>query len=71
MSTKCMMALWSLVLRTFGSVFPYVEIWDSGGDDIVMLGSLQPWPTGPEIYRQGFNLPGVKSDLGTNRHPLT
>jgi predicted membrane-bound spermidine synthase len=53
----------SLVLRTFSSVFPYVEIWDPGGGDIVMLGSLQPWPAGPEVIRQGFGFAGVKSDL--------
>jgi len=53
----------SLVLRTFNSVFPYVEIWDPGGGDIVLLGSLQPWPTGPEVFRQSFGFAGVKSDL--------
>jgi predicted membrane-bound spermidine synthase len=52
-----------LVLRTFNSVFPYVEIWDSGTGDIIMLGSLQPWPTGPDTFRQGFALAGVKADL--------
>ena len=53
----------SLVLRTFNSVFPYVEIWDPGGNDIVILGSQQPWPTGPEVFRQGFGFAGVRSDL--------
>jgi predicted membrane-bound spermidine synthase len=53
----------SLVLRTFNLVFPYVEIWDPGGGDIVMLGSLQPWPSGPEVFRQSFGFPGVRSDL--------
>ena len=53
----------SLVLRTFNSVFPYVEIWDPGGGDIVMLGSRQPWPTGPEVFRPGFGFAGVRSDL--------
>ena len=52
-----------LVLRTFGSVFPHVEIWDSCNGDIILLGSFDPWPTGPEIFRTGFNLPGVESDL--------
>jgi predicted membrane-bound spermidine synthase len=53
----------SLVLRTFNSVFPYVEIWDPGGGDIVMLGSLQPWQAGPEVFRQSFGFTGVRSDL--------
>jgi spermidine synthase len=52
-----------LVLRTFSSVFPFVEIWDAGSGDIVMLGSLEPWPSNPDIYRQSFDLPGIKSDL--------
>lgn len=33
----------ALVLRTFASVFPYVEIWDTGPGDIILLGSKQPW----------------------------
>jgi len=52
-----------LVLRTFSSVFPYVEIWDPGDNDIVILGSQQPWPTGPEVFRQSFGFTGVRSDL--------
>ncbi|HSY42544.1 MAG TPA: hypothetical protein VK811_01450, partial [Candidatus Acidoferrum sp.] len=54
-----------LVLRTFGSVFPFMEIWDTGSGDIVMLGSMQPWVSNPDVFRQGFSLPGVKSDLAT------
>ena len=52
-----------LVLRTFGSVFPYVEIWDPGSGDIVMLGSMQPWQSSPDVFRQSFKFAGVKSDL--------
>ncbi len=37
-----------LLLRTFGSVFPYMEVWDPTGGDIILIGSLQPWETGPE-----------------------
>jgi spermidine synthase len=54
----------TLVLRTFGSVFPYMEVWDTGAGDVVMLGSLQPWPTGPEVFSQGFNIKRVRTDLG-------
>ena len=53
----------SLVLRTFSSVFPYVEIWDPGSGDIVMLGSLQPWPAGPEVFRQSFGFDGCEIDI--------
>lgn len=53
-----------LVLRTFRSVFPYVEVWDAGAGDIVMLGSLEPWPTGPDVFRKGFAIDRVATDLG-------
>ena len=52
-----------LVLRTFSSVYPFVEIWDAGSGDIIMLGSMQPWPSDPSIYQKSFDIPGVKSDL--------
>ena len=53
-----------LVLRTFGSVFPYVEIWDCNGGDIVMLGGLQPWESSPETYAAGItNRELVVTDL--------
>ena len=53
----------SLVLRTFCEQFPYVEIWDTGSGDIVMLGSEQPWTSNPEVFQQGFILPAVQADL--------
>lgn len=52
-----------LVLRTFGSVFPYMEIWDAGGNDIVILGSKQPWHTGADVFRRGFANERVRTDL--------
>ncbi len=52
-----------LVLRTFNSVFPYIEIWDTGSGDIIMLGSLQPWPTGPDVFRQSFAIDRVRTDM--------
>jgi hypothetical protein len=52
-----------LVFRTFSSVFPYMEIWDTRNGDIVMLGSLQPWRTGPEVFRQGFAIDRVRTDM--------
>lgn len=56
-------AVMGLVLRTFSSVFPFVEVWDTGDGDIVMLGSLQPWRTGPEVFRQGFAIERVATDM--------
>ena len=52
-----------LMLRTFKSVFPYVEIWDPTGGDIIMIGSLEPWQTGPEQFRKGFQIERVRTDL--------
>lgn len=52
-----------LVLRTFNSVFPYMEVWDTRNGDIVMLGSMQPWPTGPDVFRQGFAINRVRTDM--------
>jgi spermidine synthase len=54
-----------VVLRTFGSVFPNMEIWDVGDKDIVLLGSAQPWKSGTEAYRRVFELEGPRQDLAT------
>jgi len=53
----------SLVLRTFGSVFPYVEVWDAAAGDILLIGSMQSWRSDPEMLRHGFAMEGVRSDL--------
>lgn len=52
-----------LVLRTFSSVFPYVEVWETGSGDTVILGSKQPWATGPKVFEKGFAIPRVRTDL--------
>ncbi len=52
-----------VVLRTFGSAFPNMEIWDMDGGDIVLLGSDRPWHSGIEEYRRAFALPGPQRDL--------
>ncbi len=54
--------LLKLVFRTFGSVFPYMEIWDAR-TDIIILGSQQPWHTGPDVFRKGFSLDRVRTDM--------
>ncbi|HEY1662352.1 MAG TPA: fused MFS/spermidine synthase [Verrucomicrobiae bacterium] len=54
-----------LVLRTFASVFPNMEIWDIGDEDIVILGSKQPWETGPDVYQRAFDLPQPHDDLAS------
>ena len=52
-----------LVLRTFTSVFPHVEIWDAGAGDIVLLGAQQAWTSSPEIFEKSFAVPGVRADF--------
>jgi len=55
--------LLNLILRTFGSVFPDMEIWDIGDGDIIILGSQQPWRTGPDVFRRGFAIDRVRDDM--------
>jgi hypothetical protein len=52
-----------LVLRTFGSVFPIVEIWDAQEGDIILLGSRQPWRTGPEVFARAFGMEATQRRL--------
>jgi predicted membrane-bound spermidine synthase len=43
-----------VVLRTFGSVFPNMEIWDVDDGDIVIIGSDRPWKSDVNAYAQPF-----------------
>jgi hypothetical protein len=52
-----------IVLRSFGSVFPAMEIWDMDGGDIVLLGSDRPWTSGIEECRKAFKLDGPRRDF--------
>jgi spermidine synthase len=54
-----------VVLRTFGSVFPSMEIWDVDDGDICLMGSSQPWESNPEVYQRAFKLEGPRSDLAS------
>ncbi len=44
----------ALVLHTFSTVFPNVELWDPGTGDIILLGSQKPWATGPDVWQKVF-----------------
>lgn len=55
--------LLKVVLRTFGSVFPYMEVWDARNGDIILLGSLHPWPTGPGVFSKSFAIDRVRTDM--------
>ncbi|MFA6543834.1 MAG: fused MFS/spermidine synthase [Limisphaerales bacterium] len=53
----------ALVLHTFASVFPHMEIWDPGTGDLILLGSQKPWTTGPEVWRRVFDRAEPGKDL--------
>lgn len=52
-----------LVVRTFNSVFPNMEIWDVGEGDIVLLGSQKPWNSDVDTFRSAFKYAGPRHDL--------
>ena len=53
----------ALVLHTFASVFPHLEVWDPGTGDLILLGSQKPWATGPEVWRKVFERAEPGKDL--------
>jgi predicted membrane-bound spermidine synthase len=53
----------ALVLRTFASVFPHMEIWDSGSGDLILLGGTKPWQSNPDVYQRLFAREAVKKDF--------
>jgi spermidine synthase len=53
----------NLVIRTFSSVFPEIEIWDVEKGDIILLGSKKPWASTPAQYEKVFERPLPKADL--------
>jgi len=52
----------NVVLRTFASAFPNMEIWDLG-EDVILLGSKQPWPSGPEVFAQAYQFDEPRREL--------
>ncbi|HUR47312.1 MAG TPA: fused MFS/spermidine synthase [Candidatus Saccharimonadales bacterium] len=53
----------SLVLRTFGSVFPNMEIWDSASGDLILLGSAKSWRSDTTVYKALFERAGPLADF--------
>lgn len=56
-------AIVELVMRTFGSVFPVIEIWDPGSGDIILLGSQQPWRSDRAVHQQLFTREEPRREL--------
>jgi len=54
-----------MVIRTFASVFPNMEIWDASSGDIVLLGSNQPWDSSPAALRKAYQINLVRQDLAS------
>ncbi|MBA4148399.1 MAG: fused MFS/spermidine synthase [Verrucomicrobia bacterium] len=52
-----------LVLRTFGSVFPFYEIWETGQGDILMLGALKPFKSDASVYGKIFEREAPRTQL--------
>jgi spermidine synthase len=52
-----------MVIRTFASVFPNMEIWDASYGDLVLLGSNQPWVSSPATLRKAYAIDLVRKDL--------
>jgi predicted membrane-bound spermidine synthase len=56
-------AIVAMILRTFNSVFPHFEIWDTAYGDIVLMGSLSPWSLDPAAVDKSFTLEAPADDL--------
>lgn len=56
-----------LIFRTFASVFPNMEIWDTQEGDLILLGSVKPWPSDPAHFQTVFNRPAPAKDLADLR----
>jgi predicted membrane-bound spermidine synthase len=53
----------SLVLRSFGGAFPYMEVWDTDNGDIILLGSQTPWKSSPQVFQEVYARPVPRADL--------
>lgn len=53
------------ILATFRAVFPNGTAWLVGGDDVLMVGSLEPIDAQLANVARNWNRPGVAADLGT------
>jgi predicted membrane-bound spermidine synthase len=58
-------AIVEMVIRTFQTTFPWIEVWDASAGDIIIIGSMQPWQSNSKIYERVLELPRPKHDLGS------
>lgn len=52
-----------MVLATFTSVFPYLDIWLGFQGDLIMVGSTEPWQVDLAQLEKRFSVPPVKEGL--------
>lgn len=52
-----------LVVKTFSTVFPNMEIWDPGQGDFIMVGSPHPWSMKLDDIRRVMERPMVREDF--------
>jgi len=52
-----------VVLRTFGSVFPYFSVWVTADADLALVGSTRPQSLDLEAMQKRFQLPSVKASF--------
>lgn len=52
-----------LVVNTFASVFPYVGIWQAGGTDLMLVGSVEPFRPDIEAMAKRFEDPLIRADM--------
>jgi spermidine synthase len=58
-----------LVIRTFASMFPAMEIWSTLQGDIVMLGSRRAWPSTAAHFQTVYDRAEPRKDLEMLGHP--
>ncbi len=52
-----------LVFRTFSSVFPYFEVWETRNGDLILLGAQKPWDCSAKTFAEVFSRPEPRKDL--------
>lgn len=52
-----------LIVRTFASVYPHFEIWESSYGDLILLGANQPWESNAQTVGRVFERPTVRADF--------
>lgn len=53
----------NMVLATFGSVFPFMSIWQTASGDLLLVGAPEPYDVDLERLIETFEIPAVKEDF--------